>query len=128
MKVCGFYGCTNTYKTFSDLSFFKLPKNKQLRAIWVRHSGERDNKYMSLCEKHFNLSDIRASERRKQLKDFAVPRASSRSICSCTDGFIDPMCRLKDVVGNYISTDSFGGSYNDTSEKGMSLYFNILLK
>lgn len=111
MKTCGFYGCSNTYKSFVDISFFKLPKNAKLRLIWIRHSGEqRDYKNMSLCEKHFNPNDVRVTGRRKQLKEFAVPRPSAASTCSCTDGSVDPVCRL-------YNTEPYGFN-TDYTEKG----------
>lgn len=80
-RFCNLVICPNNagIKDKNQL-LFRLPNNPDIRAKWVEQIKKvqnydelNPNKKFSLCEIHFNESDIRRNYSKKKIKDDAIP-------------------------------------------------------
>ena len=63
MRVCSFKWCNKNNKLNKGTSFFYYPKCADMARVWKELSGyERDSKYASVCESHFNPKDLMVYE------------------------------------------------------------------
>lgn len=54
---CAAVGCTNYKGKNADISFFRLPPNKEIASQWLSKIKRVDApKYIYICEKHFEES------------------------------------------------------------------------
>ena len=91
MVCCGVAGCKNNSRNkTSDLSFFALPKEVNIRSKWIDRCG-RKGKSTRICSAHFRDEDYEISyfvkksvmgrqAARKKLKKEAVPSLNLPSL------------------------------------------------
>ena len=73
MRVCSFKWCNKNNKLNKGTSFFYYPKCADMARVWKELSGyERDSKYASVCESHFNPKDLMVYEDEITFKAFTV--------------------------------------------------------
>ena len=75
MRSCAIKSCKNYSKIVKEVSFFYFPKCSVLLEQWkIRTGCKTPNKNSSVCEKHFDIGDVRVTATRKTLRKGAIPR------------------------------------------------------
>ena len=107
MRSCAIKSCKNYSKIVKEVSFFYFPKCPVLLEQWkIRTGCKTPNKNSSVCEKHFDIGDVRVTATRKTLRKGAIlPGHTVWYIyiwCGSTE-ILDPLKKTNAANGAYIS-------------------------
>lgn len=98
MTYCGYENCPSRKSFGSPLTFFKVPKNDDLKHVWIKHSASTESEFdhlkshrLALCELHFHEKDLKSMAHRKMLKPYSVPIANGK-FCYCLENYRDQEC------------------------------------
>ncbi|RVE41124.1 hypothetical protein evm_014224 [Chilo suppressalis] len=102
MAKCCIRGCnSSSRKNNEGLSFFRFPKNEDLRKLWIEKIGSENIKpavVAKICSKHFEENCINRTLDVVRLKDDVVP-----TIFPFTSSSVRPRVALSGMTNNTVN-------------------------